>query len=272
MKTWKLVSGILSIVFFFIVCFQSCGTGIVNAIDGNNADTSGAAGMILAFCLLVAGIVSLATRSGKGNGGNICLIIFYGFGALIGFVNLGTFGDLVVWSWWSTICAALAVLSIVLNKKNKNKNPMGAGIAIIMAATTGLGMISCGGTSEGNAEKAESAKTEQAEAPIEYIDCKAGDLLKEQQDNSARAKKTYEDHYLSVEGVVNQIGDNGNYFEIDGGEDFSVNSIKCNCRTDELKNQILELNKGQKVTVKGKCTDVSGGFRTYAIDVTEIVK
>lgn len=33
MKTWKLVSGILSTVIFLVVIFQSCAAGIVDAIE-----------------------------------------------------------------------------------------------------------------------------------------------------------------------------------------------------------------------------------------------
>lgn len=34
MKTWKLVSGILSTVLFLVVMFQSCAAGVVDAIQG----------------------------------------------------------------------------------------------------------------------------------------------------------------------------------------------------------------------------------------------
>ena len=35
MKTWKLVSGILSIVLFVLVTFQSCAAGLSNALQEN---------------------------------------------------------------------------------------------------------------------------------------------------------------------------------------------------------------------------------------------
>lgn len=35
MKTWKLVSGILSIIMFVFVTFQSCAAGISNSIEDN---------------------------------------------------------------------------------------------------------------------------------------------------------------------------------------------------------------------------------------------
>ena len=42
MKTWKLVSGILSIILFVIVTFQSCAAGVANSLEANG-ETSGSA-------------------------------------------------------------------------------------------------------------------------------------------------------------------------------------------------------------------------------------
>ena len=74
MKTWKLVSGILSIILFALVAFQSCAAGMSNALE-ENGEVSGSAGIIVAVLLLTGGIVSVATRKSSGKGGNIALII-----------------------------------------------------------------------------------------------------------------------------------------------------------------------------------------------------
>lgn len=268
MKTWKLVSGILSLIFFFIVGFQSCAVGFINAVESNKSDTSGGAGVIVAFCILIGGVVSMATRGSKGNGGNVVLIIFFGLAALMGFSNLGTYGDLAVWSGWSLLCAVLAVVSFIKNKRaKKNVNASNNGVAVIIAAIAALSLASCGGSSSSEAGSEQAAESKEV---IEYVECKASDILKEFEENQARAKKNYEDKYLSVDGVVNRIDDSGEYFELDGGEDFAVQSVKCEANTDELKNQIIDLNKKQQVKVKGKCTNVSGGFRIYTIEVDSI--
>ena len=70
MKTWKLVSGILSIVLFIVVAFQSCAAGLANALT-ENGESSGSAGIIVAIVMLAGGIVSIATRKSVGKGGNI---------------------------------------------------------------------------------------------------------------------------------------------------------------------------------------------------------
>ena len=57
MKVWKLIAGILSIVFFVFVTFQSCAAGVANALS-DNGEVSGTAGLIVAFFMLAGGIVS----------------------------------------------------------------------------------------------------------------------------------------------------------------------------------------------------------------------
>ena len=69
MKVWKLVSGILSMILFVLVAFQSCAVGLSNALEEND-EVSGSAGIIVAVLMLAGGIVSVATRKSQGKGGN----------------------------------------------------------------------------------------------------------------------------------------------------------------------------------------------------------
>ena len=120
MKTWKLVSGILSIIIFLIVGFQSCAAGTVNALE-NNGGISGSVGFLCGILILAGGIVSIAVRKSKGKGGNIALIVLFGLAALIGFAGYGNYSDLMIWSAWALINAVLAIVSIVLNKKETDQ-------------------------------------------------------------------------------------------------------------------------------------------------------
>ena len=106
-------------VSFLIVTFQSCAVGLVNAIDDNKEDSSGAGGIFVAFGLLIAGIVATVLWQKDSKGGDISLIILYGLTALIGFANLGTFEDLAVWASWSLICAIMAAITLVRRSKSK---------------------------------------------------------------------------------------------------------------------------------------------------------
>lgn len=116
MKVWKLVSGILSIVLFVFVSFQSCAAGLSNALEANG-EASGTAGIMVAVFMLAGGIVSIATRKAKGKGGNIALLVLFGIAALIGFTNYGSYSDLAIWSGWCLINAVLAVIALITGKK-----------------------------------------------------------------------------------------------------------------------------------------------------------
>ena len=115
MKTWKLVAGIVSIILFVVVTFQSCAAGLANAIE-NDGGTSGTAGVMVAIFMLAGGIVSIASRKSSGKGGNIALIILFGLAALFGYVGHGNYSDLVIWSTWCLINAVLAIVSLVKSK------------------------------------------------------------------------------------------------------------------------------------------------------------
>lgn len=117
MKIWKLVAGILSIVFFVFVAFQSCAAGVANTLS-ENGEVSGSAGILVAIFMLAGGIVSIASRKSNGKGGNIALIILFGLAALIGFANYGSYSGLAIWSGWCLINAALAVVALVIKKKD----------------------------------------------------------------------------------------------------------------------------------------------------------
>ena len=119
MKVWKLVSGILSMILFAVVTFQSCAAGMVNALE-ENGEVSGSAGILVAILMLAGGIVSVATRKSTKKGGNIALIVLFGLAAFIGFTLYGSYSDLAIWSGWCLINAVLAVVALIINKKKRD--------------------------------------------------------------------------------------------------------------------------------------------------------
>lgn len=121
MKTWKLVSGILSIILFVVVTFQSCAVGLGNALS-ENGESSGSGGILVAVLMLCGGIVSIATKKSKGKGGNITLIVLFGLAALIGFGLAGSFTDLNIWAFWCLINVIFAVAAMIKNKKDAQRN------------------------------------------------------------------------------------------------------------------------------------------------------
>lgn len=116
MKTWKLVSGILSIILFILVSFQSCAVGMANTL-AENEEVSGSAGIIVAIMMLAGGITSISTRKSEEKGGNIALIVLFGIGAFFGFVLAGNFSDLKIWATWCFINVIFAIVAMVKKKK-----------------------------------------------------------------------------------------------------------------------------------------------------------
>lgn len=110
----KKVIGIISIVLFIVVGFQSCAAGLGNAMS-NNKEASGSAGMMLAVFMLIAGIVALVSKYSKGV--TITAIVFYLLGGIIGLANVGHFKDLQIWSILNLIFAALFIFHLIKNKE-----------------------------------------------------------------------------------------------------------------------------------------------------------
>ncbi|GCA67618.1 hypothetical protein KGMB01110_20540 [Mediterraneibacter butyricigenes] len=116
MKIWKLVSGILSIIFFALVAMQSCAVGVANTLE-DSGEVSSSAGILVAVLMLAGGIVSIATRGSEKRGSNIALLVLFGLAALLGFSNYGSYSDLTIWSGWCLINAVLAVVALALGSK-----------------------------------------------------------------------------------------------------------------------------------------------------------
>lgn len=119
MKTAKLVIGIISMVLFLIIAFQSCAAGIGNTLE-DNGENSGSAGFFLALCMLVAGIVGVCTR--KGAAGGFVSAAFYAIGGLIGITNYGSYSDLLIWSVLSFVFALVFIVGSVMTKRNGTEN------------------------------------------------------------------------------------------------------------------------------------------------------
>lgn len=108
MKISRLVIGIVSIVLFILVMFQSCAAGVVEALEEDEESTASGAGVIVAFLLLITGIVAICTRKSIA-GGFICGVL-YALAGIIGLAGHGMYEDLII---WSILCLIFAVVFIV---------------------------------------------------------------------------------------------------------------------------------------------------------------
>ena len=112
----RLVIGILSILLFVVISFQSCAAGLGNVLKSNQ-ETSGTAGVFLAAMLLIAGIIAICTRNVRSKFGIISPTIFYWLGALITVGQGTTYKDLPIWGGLSFIFGLVFVIAAIKSKK-----------------------------------------------------------------------------------------------------------------------------------------------------------
>lgn len=110
----KKVIGIISIVLFLIISLQSCVAGLGNALS-ENGEVSGSAGLILSVFMLIAGIISVISKSNRGM--TIVSTVFYVLGGLMGIANVGSYADLQIWSILSLLFGVLLIFHMVKYKE-----------------------------------------------------------------------------------------------------------------------------------------------------------
>ena len=110
--TAKLILGIISMVLFILITFQSCAAGLGNALL-NNGEISGSFGFLSALNLLISGIIAVAAR--KSNKKLPWII-----SAVLLFLNLfyakvfgGSYSDLEIWGYISFAIGLFYLLSCV---------------------------------------------------------------------------------------------------------------------------------------------------------------
>ncbi len=116
--TMRLIIGIFSIILSVIIGLQSIFAGLGEALTKSDSN-GGAAGFILGFFMLAAGIVTIAARKTKG--GTITSIVVYLLGGIIAVFNQSEiFGDLIIWTVVSFIFAVLLIVSLFMKYKVSN--------------------------------------------------------------------------------------------------------------------------------------------------------
>lgn len=95
---------------FFIMLLQSFAAGPVEVFEDRGGTSSGA-GLLSAFCLLIAGIVGVATRDSRGGG--ITAAVFYAVSGTIGISSSGVYRELTVWALVSFVFAIVFVVGSV---------------------------------------------------------------------------------------------------------------------------------------------------------------
>lgn len=104
-------------------------------------------------------------------------------------------------------------------------------------------------------------------AAIEYQQCTVTDMISELKSNALNASDEYKDQYVEISGEVGIIDSDGKYITV-LGDSSVLFGIQCFVEDDSQTEAIKTLSVGDKVSVKGKVTDVEQ-FSGYMMDMTE---
>lgn len=108
------------------------------------------------------------------------------------------------------------------------------------------------------------------EIKIEYTKYTVTQMLNDLNENAMKASNTYKDQYLEITGELAVIDSDGKYISLypdDGGIYFV--GVQCSIKTDEQRQAVAEMSKGDIVTLRGKCTSV-GEVLGYSLDIDSI--
>ena len=138
-------------------------------------------------------------------------------------------------------------------------------IGVIVLGAIGSVMGNNGGvsSSSSSSKQVQEAQKNYAEADIDV-------LLNDAKNNAAKANKDYKGKYVKiVNGDVFNIESNARYISIEGSDPYTLIHVQCYPKNDQVKDAMINLSKGQRVTVYGKITDV-GEIMGYSLDMDKI--
>ena len=166
-------------------------------------------------------------------------------------------------------------------------------VLIAIAAFIVLGAIGSGGKDEDDQETAPAQTQEQAadnaedqdvakEKPakkkeekkkkISYTTYDCTELFDDLKANALKAEKKHQDEYVKIEGYLGTIDSDGSYIGVGAEEDnydYMFQEIQCKIKSEDQLDKIMDMSKGDKITVKGRITSI-GEVLGYSVDIIEI--
>lgn len=102
-----------------------------------------------------------------------------------------------------------------------------------------------------------------------YTAYSVGQLMDDLDSNALKAESTYQDQYVELTGRLNVIDSDGDYISIVPQDDqFAILGVQCYLLTEEQRQQVLDMQIDQVITVRGQITSV-GEVMGYSLDVDD---
>ena len=145
-------------------------------------------------------------------------------------------------------------------------------VLVIAAVGSAMGSEDNGGTDTPQQETTGTPENGagQAEEPaVTYTAYSVGQLMDDLDSNALKAESTYQDQYVELTGRLNVIDSDGDYISIVPQDDqFAILGVQCYLQTEEQRQQALDRQIDQVITVRGQITSV-GEVMGYLLDVDD---
>lgn len=140
---------------------------------------------------------------------------------------------------------------------------------IVLIILVVLGAV-FGSSSSDESTVSNSTATVTEQPKIEYTKYTVAEMVDDLKANALNAEDKYDNQYVEITGKLNNIDSDGKYISVcPGRSDFELFDVQCYIMTDEQKDKVKTLSIGDRVTVKGKITNV-GEIIGYHLDIDSI--
>ena len=147
--------------------------------------------------------------------------------------------------------------------------------AIIVVLIICIGAASNGGNKSGNGQSTDSVNTEVSSQEISYTSYDVTELFDALKANPLKLQNDLKGSYVEIHGYLSNIDSDGSYISVgveEGNYDYLFQTVHCNIKTSNKKDildKVVNMNINQKITVKGKVTDV-GEVLGIFVDIDSI--
>ncbi|MBE7044646.1 MAG: hypothetical protein E7397_03885 [Ruminococcaceae bacterium] len=161
--------------------------------------------------------------------------------------------------WWFIVVVVIVILSAVANSGDDTPTSNTPPVETVTENTS-------------QPISSETPTEAPTEAPtIEYTAYSVSQLLDDLESNALSAEKKYDGQYVELTGKINVIDSDGDYISlVPSNSDFSIISVQCYIKNEEQLNKVLELSKGDTITLRGKIKSV-GEILGYSLDIDNII-
>jgi len=142
-------------------------------------------------------------------------------------------------------------------------------VVIILAAIAAIVVINlASGGDSGSGDSPAASETSSSTPEEAAIVVTAQKMIEDLESNALAASTTYEDKRVTVTGKVGNIDASGDYFSIQGTDEYSFTNVQIFIN-DEQVATVSGYTAGQEVTVTGTVTEV-GEILGYSIDAESL--